>query len=301
MLRSGFGNYWYSGNGALQNWLNLIPNISILGIVSILWFTKLCPGLWLYGANGISFFLLSLRSIYFFGFFRETSKFNKILGAVAGKLKTFIVVLVLLCFMFVVPFMMLDKGNRKMRTDAEELQEEAVGSDMFPNTVDNPSDMVLPIIHLYMVAIGGYDMIEGFKGNDSTNYYAAIIIFFFVTFIIQMVMMNLIISIIEEVYTSVNENINQSVYAVRANNVIENMHLVPQSTIDEELAKGRWLVTEEKFDFDKAELKGWYDSMAEEQKNKENLIKEQEALLESEEYTELKEKIDAINDCDKAI
>jgi hypothetical protein len=68
---------------------------------------------------------------------------------------------------------------------------------MFPVPVDGPADMTLPLIHLYMVAIGEYGMTEGFEGDDVLNYYAAIIIFFFVTLLIQLVMMNLIISIID--------------------------------------------------------------------------------------------------------
>jgi hypothetical protein len=35
-----------------------------------------------------------------------------------------------------------------------------------------------------MVAIGEYGMIGGFEGDDVLNYYAAIIIFFFVTLLI---------------------------------------------------------------------------------------------------------------------
>jgi hypothetical protein len=73
--------------------------------------------MWIYSVNGISFFFLSLRIIYFLGFSSETAKFTKVLVSVGSEVTTFIFVLVLLCFMFVVPFMMLDKGNRKLRRE----------------------------------------------------------------------------------------------------------------------------------------------------------------------------------------
>jgi hypothetical protein len=192
MKRIGFSNYWISQKGWVWNWLSVIPNLSILSLVIYLFVPGNCMGMWIYSVNGITFFFLSLRIIYFLGFSSETAKFTEVLTSVASELVIFIVVLVLLCFMFVVPFMMLDKGNRKLRDESG-----ADGDDMFPVPVDGPADMALPIIHLYFVAIGEYGMTDGFEGDSVVNYYAAIIIFFFVTIIIQLIMMNLIISIID--------------------------------------------------------------------------------------------------------
>jgi hypothetical protein len=56
------------------------------------------------------------------------------------------------------------------------------------------------------------------------------------------------------VYQRVNENIAASTYAIRVSNVCQNMHVVPHSVIEEELKKGRFILTAEKFDFDKEEI-----------------------------------------------
>jgi hypothetical protein len=141
MRRSGFRNYWCSQKGYVMNWITVIPNLSILAVVSMLFIPQMCPGMWLYSVNGISFFFLSLRIVYFLGFSSETAKFTKVLSSVGSELVIFIIVLVLLCFMFVVPFMMLDKGNRKLRNELG-----TQGDDMFPVEVNGPADMTLPLI-----------------------------------------------------------------------------------------------------------------------------------------------------------
>jgi len=65
------------------------------------------------------------------------------------------------------------------------------------------------------------------------------------------------------------------------------MHLVPESTINEELSKGRYLLTAEKFNFDKAEI-------AQLEQEIEAGQEEEDALLENDAFKDFKDQLEEI-------
>lgn len=112
MVFQGAHEYFASERGSMTNYLNIIPNISIAFMAIYRWVTNdINPSAFIFLWNAISFLLLLVRVIYFFGMFQEYSKFNTIIGAVIGKLTIFFGVFFLIIAIFLIPLLMFNNAN----------------------------------------------------------------------------------------------------------------------------------------------------------------------------------------------
>jgi hypothetical protein len=202
------------------------------------------PGSEIFLLNAVSFFLLVLRMVYFFGMFREYSKFYVILMAVFGKLFTFFTVFFIIIFVFLIPFMMFNQQQNGER-DYIFGQEIPKLSMMFPafNTI-------------YMSSIGEYGFTEPFNEDPSGfSKWICWVLFVISTVLIQLIMLNLIIAIIGATYEEVLEELEASIYLSRARLVVDNIHwvhsLYGKNKIIEQRNKRNWLVSAEPYNYKK--------------------------------------------------
>jgi hypothetical protein len=220
--------------------------MSIAAMAIIRWIKNdVNPGSLIFLLNAISFVLLMSRVIYFFGMFREFSKFNVIINAVISQLMTFFAVFFIIILIFLVPFLMYNQNH-----DHAEGQRDYIFGQSVPRLYS-----AFPAFNtLYMSSIGEYGFTEPFNDDPSSaSKWICWVLFIISTVVIQLIMLNLIIAIITATYEEVLEELNAAVYLSRARLVVDNIHLVDKKTI-EQRAQRTWLVTAEPFDYKKGSI-----------------------------------------------
>jgi hypothetical protein len=160
----------------------------------------------------VSYLLIAYRNFTFFlFFFRVSTKFVLVLLTAIGDLKMFFIFLAMLFVSFTCPFVMLSRGNGNKYFDGQEWE---VGQ------VEEPlafATFYTPYVNMYEAAIGEYGFTEDFDSDPSAlNRMTAWGIFIIMTFIVQVIMMNLIIGIVGKSYENVYDNAEPWIYKVRA-------------------------------------------------------------------------------------
>ncbi len=144
--------------------------------------------------------IMWIRFLYFFRIFRNTGYYIRMLVTVIQDIKYFIFVFVLTIFAMSHAYFIFLKNNSKT------------------NGFDRVTDS---IAYVYKIALGDYDT------DIYGEYYHEIAWFFFVvaTFFLQIVLINLLISIVADTFQRIKSNYNVIMYKDMLHMIIENRFL----------------------------------------------------------------------------
>lgn len=150
-----------------------------------------------------SVIIMWIRFLYFFRIFRTTGYYIRMLVQVVMDIRHFIFVFVLVILAFAHAWFVLLKNNAPDDSDK-----------MFGN-------VSLAIAYVYKIALGDFDT------DIFGKYYTEISWLFFVlaTFLLQIVLINLLISIVADTFSNIKSNYNVIMYKDMLHMIIENRFL----------------------------------------------------------------------------
>jgi hypothetical protein len=188
------------------------------------------------------------------GCFRPLVLFAQLIYNLIAELTWFLGIFLWMIICFTIPYMLLARGIARPENCSEDVgnwinEPLCEGdSDYFANRVFTNLDgetWFKPVLVLYMGALGEFGFMDNFDRQESiyANRLVSWSLFFLLTFFLQIIMLNLIIGIVCDVFAKSQEREMATLYGRRTVLTLENLHLVRFSTRVKLTTRGRYLLT----------------------------------------------------------